>query len=93
MAGVDPRIVQELLGHETLGMTLRYSHLSPAHQLDAVRRLDAAPTATATATQEPVELRPTADGAEVMDFPLEMKWRRAESNCGPRDYETLALAN
>src|SRR6266404_4852346 len=21
------------------------------------------------------------------------KWRRAESNCGPRDYETLALAN
>jgi hypothetical protein len=45
MAGVDLRTVQELLGHKTLAMTLRYSHLSPAHQLDAVQRLNRA-TAT-----------------------------------------------
>ena len=49
-------------------MTLRYSHLSLAHQLDVVQRLNG-PTATATATEEPVEIRPTADGAEVIEFP------------------------
>jgi integrase len=71
MAGVDLRTVQELLGHKTLAMTLRYSHLSPEHQLDAVQRLNATPTATTTATAERVEKRPTADGTEVIDFPVE----------------------
>jgi len=42
MAGVDLRTVQELMGHKTLAMTLRYSHLSLGHQLDAVQRLNAA---------------------------------------------------
>ena len=41
MKGVDLRTVQELLGHKTLAMTLRYAHLSPAHQLEAVQRLNA----------------------------------------------------
>ena len=54
MARVDLRTVQELMGHKTLAMTLRYSHLSPAHHLEAVQRLnasaDAAHRATATAT-------------------------------------------
>ena len=50
MAGVDLRTVQELMGHKTITMTLRYSHLSPAHQLDAVQRLNRKPTATTTAT-------------------------------------------
>jgi hypothetical protein len=39
MAGVDLRTVQELLGHKTLAMTLRYSHLAPAHKATAVARL------------------------------------------------------
>jgi integrase len=39
MAGVDLRTVQELLGHKTLEMTLRYSHLAPAHKATAVARL------------------------------------------------------
>ena len=35
-------------------MTLRYRHLSPGHQLDAVQRLvPAAPTGTATGTSNP----------------------------------------
>jgi site-specific recombinase XerD len=53
MAGVDIRTVQELLGHKTIGMTVRYSHLAPKHTLTAVERLDVpteAPTDTTTDT-------------------------------------------
>lgn len=40
MAGVDIKTVQELLGHKDIQMTLRYSHLSPAHKKDAVLKLE-----------------------------------------------------
>jgi hypothetical protein len=40
MRGADLRTVQELLGHKTLAMTLRYSHLAPAHLQSTVRLLD-----------------------------------------------------
>jgi site-specific recombinase XerC len=36
MGGVDLITVKELLGHKTLTMTLRYSHLAPAHKGKAV---------------------------------------------------------
>jgi integrase len=39
MAGVDLRTVAELLGHKTLQMIMRYSHLAPEHQVSAVERL------------------------------------------------------
>ncbi len=39
MAGVDLKTVQELLGHKTLNMTLRYAHLSPGHKVKAVGAL------------------------------------------------------
>jgi site-specific recombinase XerD len=35
MAGVDIRTVQELLGHKTIAMTVRYSHLAPKHTMAA----------------------------------------------------------
>lgn len=53
MAGVDIRTVQELMGHKTIAMTVRYSHLAPKHTLAAVERLDVPieePTDTITDT-------------------------------------------
>ncbi|MDD3802242.1 MAG: site-specific integrase [Desulfuromonas thiophila] len=40
MAGVDLTTVSRLLGHKTLTMTLRYSHLAPDHLQSAVSVLD-----------------------------------------------------
>jgi integrase len=39
MAGVDIRTVAELMGHKTIQMTMRYSHLAPEHNLAAVETL------------------------------------------------------
>jgi integrase len=36
MAGVDLKTVQELLGHKSFEMTLRYAHLSPDHKKTAL---------------------------------------------------------
>jgi site-specific recombinase XerD len=40
MLGVSLLAVKELLGHESIEMTLRYAHLSPDLKREAVRRLD-----------------------------------------------------
>jgi integrase len=40
MAGGGLKDVQELLGHKTMAMTLRYAHLSQEHKMAAVRLLD-----------------------------------------------------
>jgi len=40
MMGVHIRALQELLGHKTLAMTQRYSHLAPEQLQNAVRLLD-----------------------------------------------------
>ena len=52
MSGVELRTVQELMGHKTITMTLRYSHLSAEHQQDAVRKLEAWASDTSTDTDE-----------------------------------------
>jgi integrase len=40
MNGVDLTTIQELLGHKSLTMTLRYAHLAPSHTVKAVELLD-----------------------------------------------------
>ena len=39
MAGVDLGTIQELMGHKSIQMTVRYAHLAPTYQLAAVERL------------------------------------------------------
>ena len=65
MAGVDLRTVQELMGHKSIEMTVRYSHLAPKHTLAAVERLTATEpvnstdtrTSTGTSEQNQTEVR------------------------------------
>lgn len=45
MRGASLKAVQELLGHESIEMTLRYSHLTPDVKREAVQLLDWAETA------------------------------------------------
>jgi site-specific recombinase XerD len=40
MKGVDLRTVQELAGHKTISMTVRYAHLAPEHNQAAIEKLD-----------------------------------------------------
>lgn len=40
MAGVDITTVSRLLGHKSLKITLKYSHMSPEHNAAAVRKMD-----------------------------------------------------
>ncbi len=65
MAGVDLRTVAELGGWRTLQMVMRYAHLAPQHQLEAVERLTqatpAAPSGTPTDTT--TDTSPLADSA------------------------------
>jgi len=39
MAGEDLVTVQRLMGHKTIEMTMRYSHLSDQHRINAVMKL------------------------------------------------------
>ena len=49
MAGVDLTTAKELLGHKTLAMTLRYSHLAPSRKVDGLDSLDNASGVKSTA--------------------------------------------
>jgi hypothetical protein len=53
MRGGSLKDVQELLGHKTMTMTLRYSHLSSDHKRNAVNLLNGL-TGVATPSISPV---------------------------------------
>jgi len=83
MAGVDIRTVQELMGHHSIAMTLRYSHLSPAHQLDAVQKLNAA-TGTTTGTSAEPSRSPERPAQQVVGNSQRIGGRCRARTCDPR---------
>jgi site-specific recombinase XerD len=66
MAGVDIRTVQELLGHKTIAMTVRYSHLAPKHTLAAVERLDTPTGEPTDTTTDTSAIPPTVSEAAIL---------------------------
>ena len=64
MRGAALKAVQELMGHSTIEMTMRYAHLSPDVKKDAVRLLQMSrPHGTLTAHGEMKEKSPGSSGA------------------------------
>jgi integrase len=51
MRGVPLKAIQELMGHSTIEMTMRYAHLSPDVKKDAVQLLDRRSYGNLTATE------------------------------------------
>ena len=50
MRGVTLKELQELLGHASLSMTMRYAHLAPEHLRSAVSRLEGLTASAQTAS-------------------------------------------
>ena len=57
MRGVTLKELQELLGHSSLAMTMRYAHLAPEHLRTAVSRVEGLTSTEPTKelAQEPVD--------------------------------------
>ncbi len=71
MAGVDLTTIKELMGHKDIATTMRYAHLSPGHQLDAVQRLNRKPTDTTTSTSDQGNQVAVSARAEVVELAQE----------------------
>lgn len=65
MKGVDIRTVADLLGHRTLAMTMRYAHLAPEHNLEAVERLATPAKAPQTQTGTTTGTRQNQDDGDA----------------------------
>ena len=91
IAGVSLRRIQELLGHKSITTKERYSHLGQNGSHPDYFELAAC---VVNGFVPRFVTSPVSGGASEPTQVIEKEWwRRADSNCGPRDYETLALAN
>ena len=72
MAGVDLVTVKELLGHKTINMTNRYTHLAQEHKAQAVAKLRERMQAAQTATDAQAEIV-SADLKEAINAVLTPK--------------------
>jgi len=78
MAGDPLRHIADLMGHATIQMTMKYAHLAPSYELDAVRKLDSfgaggvvsvlKRTDTKTDTGENLELRDRRKSMKVSNM-------------------------
>ena len=83
MAGVDIRTVQELMGHSTITMTMRYAHLSPDHLRKAVNKASLSSSVAAKAF-ETVSKTVSAEGesSESIDYHVEEDREMLEKDYG-----------
>lgn len=65
MKDINLRTVQELMGHKTIQMTVRYAHLAPGQNLAAVERLCEVIAATET-QEEPTSTRTSTSALELL---------------------------
>jgi hypothetical protein len=77
MRGAPARAIQELAGHQDLGTTQRYMHLSPAALDAAIRLLDSAES------RGGIVEAPGKPGWNTR-FSWEKWWRRRELHPGPK---------
>src|SRR5262245_5999652 len=91
MSGTDLYTVKEILGHKTLTMTQRYSHLSPEHQRRALERLATRKrdTVSASGTRSGTSEVARASGDDVTTE--EKWWTGGELNSRHRDFQSRAL--
>jgi hypothetical protein len=69
MAGVNIRMVQELMGHSTVTMTMRYAHLPPAHLREPVAKasLRKPEAKTGNETVTATVTKPNQPGADIKE--------------------------
>jgi len=80
MSGADLATVKDILGHREIEMTLRYSHLAPAHKAKAVEKLGEALNVLSQSTESHVNEAPKtpalpANSAQIRNVFLVRKGR------------------
>lgn len=93
--GIPLKVIQELMGHASMEMTMRYAHLSPEVKEAAVQVLDQPSPLPTQAAPETPEGHMEPDLKEKTPQPIEVagsiQWRRRESNPGPKAFSSKSL--
>jgi len=96
MAGIDLKTVQELLGHKSIAMTMRYAHLSPDHKkaaMDVLGRKLGKKMDTIWTPSKKTALPPNDSVEGILNDSEFLRWAQEDSNLRPTDYESAALTN
>jgi len=94
MAGIDLKTVQELLGHKSITMTLRYAHLSADHKKAAMDALGRRFVNKMDTIWTPNKKTGPPANDSMLEGPNSTTfswWAQEDSNLRPTDYESAAL--